>query len=93
MAARYESGRRKGRFRRAEGRRTGCDAVFVDLTDEKSVERVFGEIKEKFGRLDVLINCAGIISFEKFDRQDCGGWDRVMNVNIRGTCFCCRLQL
>lgn len=73
---------------KAEGR--DVTPFFVDLTDEKSVERVFGEIKEKFGRLDVLINCAGIISFEKFDRQDCGGWDRVMNVNIRGTYFCCR---
>lgn len=62
----------------------------VDITDEDSVKDAFDTIKKEFSRLDALINCAGIITFEKFDQHDCAGWDKVMNVNIRGTYFCCR---
>ena len=62
----------------------------VDITDESSVEAVFAAIKKELGGVDALINCAGIITFEKFDKHDCAGWDKVMNVDLRGTYFCCR---
>ncbi len=65
-------------------------AMQVDITDENSVKAVFDRIKAEFGGLDALINCAGIISFDKYDQQDCASWDRVMNVDLRGTYFCCR---
>lgn len=62
----------------------------VDITDEKNVEDCFDAIKAKFGRVDVLVNCAGIIAFEKFDTHDGKLWDKIMNVNIRGNYFCTR---
>ncbi len=62
----------------------------LDIADESSVQGVFEEIEKRFGRLDVLVNSAGIISFEKFADHAQAGWDRVMNVNIRGTYFCSR---
>ncbi len=62
----------------------------VDITDENSVKAIFDRIKAEFGGLDALINSAGIISFDKYDKQDCASWDKVMNVDIRGTYFCCR---
>ena len=62
----------------------------LDISDEADVQRVFDAIDQRFGRLDVLVNSAGIISFEKFPDHSQSGWDKVMNVNIRGTYFCSR---
>lgn len=65
-------------------------AMRLDISDEACVRDVFDAIQKQFGRLDVLVNSAGIISFEKFPDHAQAGWDKVMNVNIRGTYFCCR---
>jgi 3-oxoacyl-[acyl-carrier protein] reductase len=62
----------------------------LDISDESSVQGVFERIEKEYGRLDVLVNSAGIISFEKFPDHSQAGWDKVMNVNIRGTYFCSR---
>ena len=62
----------------------------LDISDEAQVESVFAAIEKQFGRLDVLVNSAGIITFEKFPDHTKGGWDKVMDVNIRGTYFCSR---
>lgn len=54
----------------------------VDVTDQDSVDAAVEEIIQKYGKIDVLINNAGIIrdrSFQKMDRSD---WDAVMNVNV-----------
>ena len=65
-------------------------AMRVDISEEACVQGVFDAILRQYGRLDVLINSAGIISFEKFPDHAQAGWDKVMNVNIRGTYFCSR---
>jgi len=62
----------------------------LDISDEACVESVFSAIEKQYGRLDVLVNSAGIISFEKFPEHTQVGWDKIMNVNIRGTYFCSR---
>ncbi len=62
----------------------------LDISDEAAVQRVFETIQQRFGRLDVLVNSAGIISFEKFPDHAQAGWDLVMNINTRGTYFCSR---
>jgi 3-oxoacyl-[acyl-carrier protein] reductase len=62
----------------------------VDITDEEDVEKCFAAILSEFGRLDVLVNSAGIITFEKYDTLGGDLWDKVINVNLRGTFFCSR---
>ena len=62
----------------------------VDITDEADVAACFTAIKEKLSRLDVLVNSAGIITFVKMDELDTATWDKVVNVNMRGTFFCSR---
>lgn len=66
---------------------TPCPA---DIMDEDKIKDVFFEIKQREGSIDALINCAGIISFEKFPDHSLEHWNRVIGVNLSGTYNCCR---
>ncbi len=57
----------------------------LDLSDEKNVEEVTGSIKSQYGRLDVLINNAGIDFTKSILDLSVSEWDCVMNINLRGS--------
>ncbi len=57
----------------------------VDVTDEAAVERLFDGVIEKTGRIDILINNAGITRDDLLLRMDADEWDLVMAVNLKGT--------
>lgn len=60
----------------------------VDITNRERVEQVPGEIAARFGAVDGLINCAGIIQpFVPLVEVDYGVIDRVMQVNFFGTLY------
>lgn len=54
----------------------------VDVTDQSSVDSAVEEIIKKYGRIDVMINNAGIIRDRSFQKMERGEWDAVMNVNV-----------
>ena len=61
----------------------------VDVAREEEVERVFGEIEAAFGRIDVLVNNAGISGASKPTHELTEEeWDRVQAVNVKGVFFC-----
>jgi len=62
----------------------------LDVTDEDDVRAVFARVMDRFGRLDVLVNSAGVNA--RFAIEDCPleEFDRVIGVNLRGTWLCCR---
>lgn len=64
--------------------------VQLDLTDAAAVERVFAEIESEAGRIDVLVNNAGIIFFKPVEEVGVGEWDRLLGVNLRGPFLCIR---
>jgi len=45
---------------------------------------------DAYGRVDILVNCAGIVLVRPFVDMDAETWDRVIAVNLRGTFLCCR---
>jgi NAD(P)-dependent dehydrogenase (short-subunit alcohol dehydrogenase family) len=62
-------------------------ALAADVTNEDDVKRIYSTTKEEFGRIDVLITCAGILrgAFVEVDQLDAETFDQVMAVNVRGT--------
>ncbi|EHP44586.1 cyclohexanol dehydrogenase [Cupriavidus basilensis OR16] len=69
----------------------GGQAAFwkLDVSSEPEVGKVFGEIAARFGRLDVLVNNAGIDGVNAPTHElALAQWQRVMDVNVTGTFLC-----
>jgi NAD(P)-dependent dehydrogenase (short-subunit alcohol dehydrogenase family) len=62
------------------GRAAACA---VDVTDDAAPERIVQTGIEQFGRIDVLVNAAGIISTGTIESTTDASWDRMMAVNLR----------
>ncbi|HUS45807.1 MAG TPA: 3-oxoacyl-[acyl-carrier-protein] reductase [Phycisphaerae bacterium] len=60
-------------------------AYAVDVTDETAVEKMIDEVAETCGRIDILINNAGITRDDLLLRMTQDEWDAVLNVNLKGT--------
>ena len=56
----------------------------IDLCDYKAAQALYAEIEEKWGRLDVLVNNAGVDSSLPIHKMKQSQWDYVMNVNLKG---------
>ena len=65
-------------------------AIQTDVADERQVERLIEETVMHYGRLDILVNNAGVIAGWRLAETTTKSFDEVMNVNLRGTFFCCR---
>ena len=65
-------------------------AIQTDIADERQVERLMADTVERYGRIDILINNAGIGGGSRLIDTSTETFDQVMNVNVRGTFFCCR---
>lgn len=65
-------------------------AITGDVALEEDVLHLFEATSERFGRVDVLVNCAGIVAVQPFIEMESSTWDRVLAVNLRGTFLCCR---
>ncbi|UCD90412.1 MAG: 3-oxoacyl-[acyl-carrier-protein] reductase [Desulfobacterales bacterium] len=63
----------------------------VNIANEKEVERFFAEIIENTGRIDVLINNAGITKDGLLVRMKEKDWDDVLDVNLKGAFTCTKI--
>ncbi|MDQ4054087.1 MAG: SDR family oxidoreductase [Actinomycetota bacterium] len=62
---------------------TGADQV-VDVTDEASVATLLAGVAEREGRLDVVVNTAGVSTLGAVTDHDAAEWRRVLDVNLTG---------
>jgi NAD(P)-dependent dehydrogenase (short-subunit alcohol dehydrogenase family) len=76
---------------RAAGTDTG--GVVADLVSVAECERSVGAALAWGGRLDVLVNCAGVWVEGASDTMTEADWDRVVDSNLKGTFFMCRFAI
>lgn len=62
----------------------------LDVTDEESVKAFYELSIQKFGSIDVLINCAGVGVFTSLINSATEDFDRMLAVNLRGTYLTCK---
>ena len=74
----------------AEGQ-TLCHAA--DVADQGAVEAMVAATVSCFGRIDVLVNNAGIAPVGPFAETPIDDWRRVMAIDVDGVLFCCRAAL
>jgi 3-oxoacyl-[acyl-carrier protein] reductase len=66
-------------------------ALGVDIAQKAEVDNMVQRVIAEFGKIDVLVNCAGIwIPGQTLVECEDDNWDKVINTNLRGTYFCCR---
>jgi len=69
--------------------RAGIDHA-LDVTSENDWQRVLGEVERAHGRLDGLVNAAGIALLASFEDTDYAAWRKVLAVNLDGTFLGCK---
>lgn len=62
----------------------------ADVSDEEQVRDMLADIFRIYGRLDVLVNNAGISKIQVIQDTTVDDWEQIMGVNVRGTFLCCR---
>jgi len=65
-------------------------ALVCDVRSTESVQSVIGQVVERFGRVDVLINNAGILGEGLITDTDADTWNQVFDVNVTGTFRTCQ---
>ena len=70
----------------------GAEASFekVDVADEMAVSAWTDQVAARYGRIDVLVNNAGITRDALLLRMKAADWDLVMNINLKGAFLCTR---
>jgi NAD(P)-dependent dehydrogenase (short-subunit alcohol dehydrogenase family) len=71
----------------------GIDFARMDVTVAEGVERVMRATLERHGRLDVLVNNAGVEIEASVEDTSPDEWDRVMGVNVRGVFLCSKYAI
>ncbi|WP_226658508.1 SDR family oxidoreductase [Guptibacillus hwajinpoensis] len=59
------------------------EIILTDVSKPESIASLFHKIEERYERLDVLINNAGLSAFKQMDELSVDEWDKVINTNLR----------
>ncbi|MGR7911440.1 SDR family oxidoreductase [Lysinibacillus capsici] len=59
----------------------------TDATNKEDVKALIDFAVEKFGRVDTLINCAGLMLFSLWDNAHVDEWEKMIDLNLKGTLY------
>jgi len=68
----------------------GAEWIELDVTSPDSIAACVAQIVERHGRLDIVVNNAGIMFEEDIDGHDLGSWQTMLDVNLTGPFLVCR---
>jgi NADP-dependent 3-hydroxy acid dehydrogenase YdfG len=68
-------------------------ALPADITDEAAAQRVVDATVTRLGRIDILVNAAGIIEAGGVENADTAQWRRVIDVNLLATLYTCKAAI
>jgi NAD(P)-dependent dehydrogenase (short-subunit alcohol dehydrogenase family) len=71
------------------------DAAYLrgDVRDESAVESALKDVRSRFGRIDVVVNAAGVAGGGPVHLAPTEEWDRVVDINLKGTFLVCKHAL
>ena len=67
-----------------------CVPVVTDIAQESLILELFGFVASRYKKLDILVNNAGIGLFGPFKEFSTENYDKILQINARGTYLCCR---
>jgi len=77
-----------GRLRtEAKGAEGSIKILLADVSETSQVDRLITETVDGFGRIDVLVNAAGIIKNGTVENTTLDDWDKMMNINLRSVFY------
>ncbi len=79
--------------REAETLGVSCLALELDVTSSASVKQFVEKTLERYGKIDILANAAGMTCEHTIEGHDDGLWQRVLDVNLTGTYRCIKAVL
>lgn len=81
--------------RASEFKSSGIEALGIacDVTDPAACESAVSKVIDRFARIDVLVNCAGLTQIGPFSETDLTVYRRVMDVNFFGSVYCTKAAL
>lgn len=68
-------------------------AILADVSDYSACQKMFAEIENNFGHVDVLVNNAGISHIGLFTDMKPSEWQNIIDINFGSVCNCCHLAL
>lgn len=71
----------------------GVQGLSLDVTRRDDVIRCVDETVARLGRLDILVNVAGVVSMGSAETLAEAEWDRVIDINLKGTFLCCQAAI
>jgi gluconate 5-dehydrogenase len=78
-------------WEKVEGEGVKALGLHCDVTNYSQVEASLEETIKAFGKVDVLVNCAGITARGKAEEIGIEDWTKVISVNLTGVFFCCQV--
>lgn len=89
--------RNKNRLQKAEhllkSRRGSVFSIPVDVSKAKQVKSLFEKVKRRWGRVDLLVNNAGVGRLKTIGECEEAEWDKVLDINLKGVFLCTKYVL
>jgi len=68
----------------------GAGRIAVDVSDEDSVKAAFAAARAQLGRIDILVNSAGLLTESPLEAMTLAMWNETVSVDLTGVFLCCR---